>query len=802
MSRSGGSASRLRRALGWGLSVLASGLLFAPPALGASLPPSQNPLPGGSSFQGADGNQDDAAPRIDWEGLQAAGDVRHTVDANDEDTAFTGGSKEDEPGLWDLTVETGGVRPRKANILDAWSAVDQKGADTFVYLGFARASALSLREAATTFLTFELNHDARLWNNGHATIPCRRTGDILISYEPQGNDVDVVLQRWRSTADDLATGCSTGGHLDGLTGLTPNVDVQGAINATAITSRLPGYYEGTVPAERFGEAALNLSQILEDALDDECFSFASIWMHSRSSTAEDSNMQDYVAPRELIARSCSASGTKFHDLDADGRRDRGEPGLARWIIWADYDDDGVRDSAEPFGITDAHGHYVINDIKPRDGTYMLRETLATDLGLRRARRAGVACSYPNDGTPGGTGSAPGGLFRCGWGPIQSAATTYARFRDFGNYVPATLVVGKELEPSSDPGRFDLLVNRTVVVAGAGDGAVRGSRVRPGSYTVSETAVAGTNPADYRSTVECKRGTRRAQVRSGSAYANLQLLSGQLAVCTFRNVRLGSPMIAIDKVGPASATAGDTLRYQLFVSNPGFISFPAASVGVVDPNCDEPPALVGKADAAGADDTPRTLDPGDVWTYSCSKKTVAPEDCRPSVVTNTAVVTGAAGGSRVRDDSRVDTALTCPPEPPDPVDPPPSPTPEPTPQPPAPPSPVVPPGPSPPDADAAAAAGAAFRQSISRCIRGRAPRINLEGTRISRVRVLVNDRLVRGLTVRTLQRRLTPRVTLPPGRYSLRVRVTFQRGTGSPAVLLQATIRICSAARAARPPFTG
>ena len=523
---------------------------------------------------------------------------------------------------------------------------------------------------ATTFLTFELNHDARLWNNGQAMIPCRRTGDILVSYEPHGNGVDVVLQRWRSTADDLATGCSTRGHLDGLTGLTPNVDVQGAINRTAITSRLPGYYEGTVPAERFGEAALNLSQILEDAPGiDKCFSFASVWMHSRSSTSEQSNMQDYVAPHKIIARSCSASGDKFHDLDADGRRDPGEPGLPGWIIWADYDNDGVKDAAEPFGITDAEGHYVINDIRPPGGTYMLRETLATKVGLRRARVASVACSYPNDSTPGGTGSAPGGTFRCGWGPIQSATTTYARFRDFGNYVPATLVVEKQLEPSSDPGRFDLLVNGRVVVAAAGDGASRASRVRPGAYTVSEVAAAGTNPANYQSTVECKVGTRRTQVRSGSVYADLTLRSGQLAVCTFRNVRLGSPAIAIDKVGPASATAGDTLRYQLFVSNPGDLPFPAASVEVVDPNCDDPPALVGKADPPGADATPRTLDPGDIWTYSCSKKTAAPEDCRPSVVTNTAVVTGEAGGRTVRDDSRIDTSLTCPPEPPDPVEPP-------------------------------------------------------------------------------------------------------------------------------------
>ena len=143
MSPLGGSASRLRRASGG--DCRRSYWDFAPPALGASLPPSRGSLPG-SSFQGADGNQDDAAPLVDWQGLQAAGRVRHTADANDEDTAFTGGSKEDVPGEWDFRTERNGVNPRKANILDAWAAVDQDGADTFVYLAFARASALSIRE--------------------------------------------------------------------------------------------------------------------------------------------------------------------------------------------------------------------------------------------------------------------------------------------------------------------------------------------------------------------------------------------------------------------------------------------------------------------------------------------------------------------------------------------------------------------------------------------------------------------------------------------------------------------------------
>ncbi len=66
--------------------------------------------------------------------------------------------------------------------------------------------------AATTFITFELNHDPRLWNNGRATIPCRSTGDVLVSYEAQGNDVSVVIQRWVTTQTDPASGCATTGH--------------------------------------------------------------------------------------------------------------------------------------------------------------------------------------------------------------------------------------------------------------------------------------------------------------------------------------------------------------------------------------------------------------------------------------------------------------------------------------------------------------------------------------------------------------------------------------------------------------
>jgi hypothetical protein len=115
--------------------------------------------------------------------------------------------------------------------------------------------------------------------------------------------------------------------------------------------------------------------------------------------------------------------------------------------------------------------------------------------------------------------------------------------------------------------------------------------------------------------------------------------------------------------------------------------------------------------------------------------------------------------------------------------------------------VLPPGPAPPDADDAAVAGAIVRKVTAACIRTRAPRVQFQGTRIARVQVYVNGRLQRALTVHSLQTRLIPRVTLGPGGYTVKVRVTFQRGTGSPPVVLASRFRVCGPPRAG-PSFTG
>jgi len=49
------------------------------------------------------------------------------------------------------------------------------------------------------------------------------------------------------------------------------------------------------------------------------------------------------------------TGTKFHDLNADGNWDGGEPGLSGWTVFADLNGNGERDSGEPSDVTDGAG---------------------------------------------------------------------------------------------------------------------------------------------------------------------------------------------------------------------------------------------------------------------------------------------------------------------------------------------------------------------------------------------------------------------------------------------------------------
>src|SRR5262245_25476396 len=179
---------------GFSLVVVLAGISLAVPAAGAQqLPPTSNPLPG-STFQGGDGNQAPALGFVDWATLAAEGRVQHSPDPT-PDNAFGGGTQNNAPANWHFVSAGSGVSPGSDNILDSWSSVDAVGADTFLYLAFSRAAG-----TGTTYLAFELNRDAQLWENDRgALVPCRRDGDLLITFQPQGNAVSLFVETWRTS---------------------------------------------------------------------------------------------------------------------------------------------------------------------------------------------------------------------------------------------------------------------------------------------------------------------------------------------------------------------------------------------------------------------------------------------------------------------------------------------------------------------------------------------------------------------------------------------------------------------------
>jgi hypothetical protein len=67
----------------------------------------------------------------------------------------------------------------------------------------------------------------------------------------------------------------------------------------------------------------------------------------------------------------SIRGQKWNDLDGDGVKEEGEPGLAGWTIFIDANENGQFDDGEQFTTTDPNGDYELNGLAP--GAYVIAE---------------------------------------------------------------------------------------------------------------------------------------------------------------------------------------------------------------------------------------------------------------------------------------------------------------------------------------------------------------------------------------------------------------------------------------------
>lgn len=64
------------------------------------------------------------------------------------------------------------------------------------------------------------------------------------------------------------------------------------------------------------------------------------------------------------------TGAVFNDLNGNGRRDTGEPGLAGWTIFIDKNNNGQLDAGEKQRVTNSAGNYRFAGLTP--GTYRFR----------------------------------------------------------------------------------------------------------------------------------------------------------------------------------------------------------------------------------------------------------------------------------------------------------------------------------------------------------------------------------------------------------------------------------------------
>jgi uncharacterized repeat protein (TIGR01451 family) len=111
-----------------------------------------------------------------------------------------------------------------------------------------------------------------------------------------------------------------------------------------------------------------------------------------------------------------------------------------------------------------------------------------------------------------------------------------------------LTVEKSCQPVGDSGRFNLQVDGTTLGTPAGCGQSRSVTVSPGTHTVSESGAAGTDLADY--------GTSIGGACNGQG--QITLAAGQSATCTITNVRKAT--LAIHKgCQPANDTGSFNLR---------------------------------------------------------------------------------------------------------------------------------------------------------------------------------------------------------------------------------------------------
>ena len=335
----------------------------------------------------------------------------------------------------------------------------------------------------------------------------------------------------------------------------------------------------------------------------------------------------------------------------------------------------------------------------------------------------------------------------------------------------TIVVKKQLMPSTDPGLFDLQVDGADVATQVGDGGTGSKVVNTGTHTVGE---AGANLADYASSTACKNAAGYSVAVSAAGALNVG--DGDTITCTITNTRKTGTIIVKKLLLPAT----DGGKFDLKVDGAD-VATQVGDGGTGSKVVNTGTHTVGEAGANLA-----------AYTSSTS--------CADAEGTEVAKGTGDVDVT-VGDGATITCTITNTRKP--------TPTPPSTPQPPSIPTPQPQPQPAPAQAVAGVktvsrpARGTAAFQGPRACPRTTSVSASVRGRQIRRVTFFV-----RGHKVKTVTKAQNGRWTLTVRTSSLRrganavtARVEFTKASQTKARTLRITITRC-AAQVVQPQFTG
>jgi hypothetical protein len=149
----------------------------------------------------------------------------------------------------------------------------------------------------------------------------------------------------------------------------------------------------------------------------ECTTYVVLYSHFGEDQPEFFNDDGFEEWGVEVYDLATKSGTKFNDLNHNGVKDNGEPGLSGWTIYVDINGNGAFDTGEPFAVTGIDGFYEITNIVPNPyeaETYKVREI----------QQPGWICTLPTQQDE----------FGCYYEEHFAAGDVKAG-NDFGNYPP-------------------------------------------------------------------------------------------------------------------------------------------------------------------------------------------------------------------------------------------------------------------------------------------------------------------------------------------------------------------------------